>query len=158
MYWCGVGILVFGWVSCVGGSRGFLGFWDFEATTGFFVVGGNDGSVSCFQFGTLDPSAPDDILLKKKLDLLEHGHPNLKFVFDFEEAEVGRRTKNKLDPMGQELTGTLFWAIKPKYPNGSIRVVKAKNETQSYPSGKEASQEAGPSGTKGANPDKRREL
>ncbi|KAL8109546.1 nuclear pore complex protein NUP160 isoform X2 [Apium graveolens] len=28
------------------------------ATTGFFVVGGNDGFVSCFQFGTLDPSAP----------------------------------------------------------------------------------------------------
>ncbi|KAK1370532.1 nuclear pore complex protein NUP160 [Heracleum sosnowskyi] len=28
------------------------------ATAGFFIVGGNDGSVGCFQFGTLDPGAP----------------------------------------------------------------------------------------------------
>lgn len=28
------------------------------ATAGCFMIGGNDGSVSCFQFGTLDPAAP----------------------------------------------------------------------------------------------------
>lgn len=28
------------------------------AIAGSFIIGGNDGSVCCFQFGTLDPTAP----------------------------------------------------------------------------------------------------
>lgn len=42
------------------------------ATSGFFIVGGNDGSVSCFQFGTLDPSAPGVKLCRTFLLILVH--------------------------------------------------------------------------------------